>query len=130
MESQSNNFILTEKSSTSIVLKFWGYFWTWGAPKKAPFMYVEICPWVILFNPKLENEVLDDIQTYRFEKHGFSDSRARLQGMGILGASIWAPKSQEFYFHKLQKKLKIVQFYHVCSKCTSFDVQPHRVKWY
>ena len=42
-----------------------------GAPKKAPFMYVEICPWVILFNPKLENEVLNDIQTCRFEKHGF-----------------------------------------------------------
>ena len=34
-------------------------------------MYVEICPWVILFNPKLENEVLNDIQTCRFEKHGF-----------------------------------------------------------
>ena len=42
-----------------------------GAPKKAPFMYVEICPWVILFNPKLEKEVLNDIQTCRFEKHGF-----------------------------------------------------------
>ena len=41
-----------------------------GAPKRAPFMYVEICPRVILFNPKLENEVLIDIQTYRFEKHG------------------------------------------------------------
>ena len=27
MEPLSNNFTLTEKSSTSILLKFWGYFW-------------------------------------------------------------------------------------------------------
>ena len=45
--------------------------------KKAPFMYVEICPWVILFNPKLENEVLNDIQTCRSEKHGFFKFRGR-----------------------------------------------------
>ena len=59
---------------------------TLGAPKKAPFMYVEICPWVILFNSKLENEVLDDIQTYRLEKtHRFF----RFQGSPTRYGEFW-----------------------------------------
>ena len=58
---------------------------TSGAPKKAPFMYVEICPWVILFNSKLENEVLDDFQTYRLEKHGFF----RFQGSPTRYGEFW-----------------------------------------
>ena len=51
---------------------------TSGAPKKVPFTYVEICPWVILLNSKLENEVLDDIQTYRLEKHDFQNSKCSI----------------------------------------------------
>ena len=133
MEPLSNNFILTEKSSTWLLLKFWGYFTCRipGAPKKAPFMYVEICPWVILFNPKLENEVLNDIQTCRFEKHGFF----RFWGWParywqLLGLHFGLQSLKNATIINFRKKMKIFVIYHFCWKCTSFDVQPHRVKWY
>eukprot|EP00493_Phyllostaurus_siculus_P000589 UN00591 len=29
-----------------------------------------------------------------------------------------------------RKKKNFLTFDHLCSKCISFDVQPHRVKWY
>ena len=58
----------------------------------------------------------------------FSDLRVAHKVWRILGAPIWAPKSPKFQFHKLQKKLKIFQFYHVYSKSTSFDVQPQIAK--
>ena len=72
MELLSNNFILTKKVQVQFYSNFEGIFGsrTSGAPKKAPFTYVKTSPWVILFNSKLKNEVLDDIQTYRIEKHG------------------------------------------------------------
>ena len=34
-----------------------------------PFVYIEIFPWVILFNPRVEEEILNDIQIYTSEKH-------------------------------------------------------------
>ena len=33
------------------------------------FMYVEICSWVILFNPKLKIEALNDIQSSKSKEH-------------------------------------------------------------
>ena len=84
---------------------------TSGAPKKAPFMYVEICPWVILFNSKLENEVLDDFQTYRLEKHGFF----RFQGSPTRYGEFWglqfglqSPKN--FIFINFRKNWKFFNF--------------------
>ena len=41
MEPLSYNFILTEKSSTWVLLKFWGYIWLWDP---------RYCPWVVKYS--------------------------------------------------------------------------------
>ena len=127
MEPLSNNFTLTEKSSTSILLKFWGYFWLqdFRGFKKAPFMYVEICPWVILFNSKLENEVLDDFQTYRLEKHGFF----RFQGSPTRYGEFWGlqfglQSPQNFIFINFRKNWKCFNFIMCAQNAPVFTCNP------
>ena len=127
MEPLSNNFILTEKSSTSILLKFWGYFWLqdFRGSKKGSIYVCRNLPMSHLVQFKAWKWGFGWFSNLQAWKTWiFQISRVAHKVWWILGAPIWAPKSQKFYFHKLQKKLKIFQFYHVCSKCTSFDVQP------
>ena len=127
MEPLSNNFILTEKSSTSILLKFWGYFWLqdFRGSKKGSIYVCRNLPMSHLVQFKAWKWGFGWFSNLQAWKTWiFQISRVAHKVWWILGAPIWAPKSQKFYFHKLQKKLKIFQFYHVYSKCTSFDVQP------
>ena len=131
MEPLSNNFILTEKSSTSILLKFWGYFWLQdfrGSKKGSIYVCrnLPMCHLVQFKAWKWGFGWFSNLQAWK--TWIFQISRLAHKVWWILGAPIWAPKSQKFYFHKLQKKLKIFQFYHVYSKCTSFDVQPQIAK--
>ena len=133
MEPLSNNFILTEKSSTSILLKFWGYFWLqdFRGSKKGSIYVCRNLPMSHLVQFKAWKWGFGWFSNLQAWKTWiFQISRVAHKVWWILGAPIWAPKSQKFYFHKLQKKLKIFQFYHVCSKCTSFYVQPQILKWY
>ena len=133
MEPLSNNFILTEKSSTSIVLQFWGYFWLrdFRGSKKGSIHVCRNLPMSYLVQSKVWKwgfEWYSNLQvrkTWIFQISGFAH-----KVWWIFVAPIRAPNSQKFHFHKLQKKLKIFQFYHVCSKCTSFDVETHRMKWH
>ena len=48
----------------------------------------------------------------------------------ILGIPFWAPKSKKCHHHKLQKKLKVFSFYHLCSKYVRFDLQKFGMKCY
>ena len=123
MEPLSNNFILTEKSSTSILLKFWGYFWLqdFRGSKKGSIYVCRNLPMSHLVQFKAWKWGFGWFSNLQAWKTWiFQISRVAHKVWWILGAPIWAPKSQKFYFHKLQKKLKNFQFYHVCSKCTSF----------
>ena len=127
MEPRINNFILSEKSSTSILLKFWGYFWLqdFRGSKKASIYVCRNLPMSHLVQFKAWKWGFGWFSNLQAWKTWiFQISRVAHKVWWILGAPIWAPKSQKFHFHKLQKKLKIFQFYHVCSKFTSFDVQP------
>ena len=126
MEPLSNNFTLTEKSSTSILLKFWGYFWLqdFRGSKKGSIYVCRNLPMSHLVQFKAWKWGFGwFLNLQAWKTWIFQISRVAHRVWWILGAPIWAPKSQKFYFHKLQKKLKIFQFYHVYSKCTSFDVQ-------
>ena len=125
MEPLSNNFILTEKSSTSILLKFWGYFWLqdFRGSKKGSIYVCRNLPMSHLVQFKAWKWGFGWYSNLQARRTWiFQISRLAHKVWWILGAPIWAPKSPKFYFHKLQKKLKIFQFYHVYSKCTSFDV--------
>ena len=98
---------------------------TSGAPKKAPFTYVEICPWVILFNSKLENEVLDNIQTYRLEKHGFF----RFQGSPTRYGEFWGlqfglQSPQNFIFINFRKNWKFFNFIMYAQNAPVFTCNP------
>ena len=84
---------------------------TSGAPKKAPFTYVEICPWVILFNSKLENEVLDYFQTHRLEKHGFFRFQLSPTRYGeFWGLQFGLQSPQNFIFINFRKNWKFFNF--------------------
>ena len=122
-------FYIDWKNSTSILLKFWWYFWLQDfrgsiyVCRNLPVSHlVQFKAWKWGFGWFLNLQV--------WKTWIFQISRLAHKVWWILGAPIWAPKSKKFYFHKLQKKLKIFQFYHVCSKCTSFYVQPQILKWY
>ena len=131
MEPLSNNFTFTEKSSTSILLKFWGYFWLqdFRGSKKGSIYVCRNLPMSHLVQFKAWKWGFGWFSNLQAWKTWiFQISRVAHKVWWILGAPIWAPKSQKFYFHKLQKKLKIFQFYHVYSKCTIFDVQPQIAK--
>jgi len=100
-EPRSNNFILAEKSSSSVLLKFWGYLRSRGLQKGS----VYVC----------RNLPMSHLIQFKAWKWGFgwySNLQARKTWIfqisrlahkvwWILGAPIWAPKSPKFYFHKL-----------------------------
>ena len=126
-------FYIDWKSSTSILLKFWGYFWLqdFRGSKKGSIYVCRNLPMSHLVQFKAWKWGFGWFSNLQAWKTWiFQISRLAHKVWWILGAPIWALESQKFYFHKLQKKLKIFQFYHVCSKCTSFDVQPQVLKWY
>ena len=100
MEPLDNNFILTEKSSTSILLKFWGYFWLqdFRGSKKGSIYVCPNLPMSHLIQFKAWNEILDDIQSYSFENLDFSDFKARPQGMVNFGGSNLGSKVPKILF--------------------------------
>ena len=133
MEPLSNNFILTEKSSTWVLLKFGGYFWLYDSRgSKMDSIYVcRNLPMSHLVQSKAWKWSFEWYSNLQVRKTGvFQILRLVPELLAIAGAPFWAPKSEKCHHHKLQKKLKIFVIYHFCSKCTSFDVQPQRVKWY
>ena len=132
-ELQRVNFVLTEISSIWILLEFWRYFWLQGYMSSV-LSSVHVCRNVrisYLFQSKAQKwsfkwySVLQVQKTWIFQIFKVAPSI-----FAILGAPFWAPKSQKCYHHKLQKKLKILHIHHLCSKCTSFEIQWFGMKWY
>ena len=133
MEPLSNNFILTEKSSTSILLKFWGYFWLqdFRGSKKGSIYVCRNLPMSHLVQSKAWKWSFEWYSNLQVRKALiFQILRLVPEGLAIVRAPFWAPMSEKCNIINFRKKMKIFAIYHFCSKCISFDVQPHRVKWY
>ena len=81
--------MLTEKSSIRVLLKFWGVFlavgFQWLRKRLLLCMSKSAHESSCSIENLTENEVLNDIQTCRSEKHGFSDFEAGPQGIGNCG---------------------------------------------
>ena len=131
MEPRSNNFILTEKSSTSIMVKFWGYFWLqdFRGSKKGS---IYVCR-------NLRMSHLVQFKAWKWGFGWFSNlqawktwifqiSRLAHKVWWILGAPIWAPKFPNFIFINFRKSWKFFNFIMYAEKCTNFDVQPQILK--
>ena len=133
MEPLSGNFMLTEKSSTWVLLKFWVYFWLYDSrgSKMGSFYVCRNLLMSHLVQSKAWKWIFEWYSKLQVRKAWiFQILRLAPKVLAIVEAPFWDPRSEKYHHHKLQKKMKMFALYHFCSKCTSFDVQPQRVKWY
>ena len=132
-ELQRVNFVLIEISSIWILLEFWRCFWPQGYMSSV-LSSVHVCRNVrisYLFQSKAQKWSFKWYSVLQVQKTWiFQICKVVPSIIAILGAPFWAPKSQKCYHHKLQKKLKILHIHHLCSKCTSFEIQWFSMKWY
>ena len=134
-ELQRVNFVLTEISSIWILLEFWRCFWPQGYMSSV-LSSVHVCRNVrisYLFQSKAQKWSFKWYSVFQVQKTwNFQIFKVVPSIIAILGAPFWAPKSQKCYHNKLQKKLKILHkvMHHLCSKCTSFEIQWFDMKWY
>ena len=133
-ELQRVNFGLTEISSIWILLEFWRYFWPQGYMSSV-LSSVHVCRNVrisYLFQSKAQKWSFEWYSVLQGPKNmGFSNFQGSPQHYRNSGSSVLSSEVAKMLSSwTSEKNENFTYIHHLCSKCTSFEIQWFDMKWY